>query len=138
MIMSASFLLAWTPYSVVTFMYYCHEYGKVPLWVAALAPYTAKGSTIYNPIIYFLAVKRFRQDVYDVLPCVSTSRANYSQPVTQISSFDKVQNDSYPQDEMSEKVQMRVFISNADAQIPDSDLKLVTGKNGIDESIVQL
>ena len=66
MIMVASFLLCWTPYAIVAFMYYLHDYDTVPLALAAAAPYTAKSSTIYNPVIYFLAVKRFRQDFYEV------------------------------------------------------------------------
>lgn len=75
MVMSASFLFAWTPYSIVAFMYYLHHYETVPLGLAAAAPYMAKSSTIYNPLIYFLAVKRFRQDVTEVFRGIFASNS---------------------------------------------------------------
>ena len=65
--MCICFFLAWTPYSIVSFVYLFHASHTVPHYAAVAAPFFAKSSTLYNPIIYFLAVKRFRADTWSLV-----------------------------------------------------------------------
>ena len=65
--MTTSFMVAWTPYTILAFYYILADYKDVPLSLTVIAPYLAKTSTLYNPVVYFLAVKRFRQDVKRLL-----------------------------------------------------------------------
>lgn len=58
------FMVAWTPYTILAILYASHQ--TAPAFFAVLAPYIAKSSTCYNPIIYFLAIKRHRNEVRKV------------------------------------------------------------------------
>ena len=66
-VMCVCFFLAWTPYTIVSFLYLCHASHSVPHFAAVAAPFFAKSSTLYNPLVYFLAVKRFRADTKKIL-----------------------------------------------------------------------
>ena len=59
--MCVIFIGAWTPYAIVSFMYTQNKY--VPYALVVAAPMCAKSNTFLHPIIYYLAVKRFRDEV---------------------------------------------------------------------------
>ena len=65
--MCASFLATWSPYAIVAMMYVSNHADKVPIALEVAAPLSAKSATFLHPIIYFLAVKRFREDTSKVL-----------------------------------------------------------------------
>ena len=60
--MCSGYIAAWTPYAVVTFM---AQFNSVMLETRYLAAPSlfAKTSLAYNPIIYYFMVKRFRDEV---------------------------------------------------------------------------
>ena len=58
-------MCAWTPYAIVALMYLAELH--VPHTIAVAAPFFAKSSTCYNPVITFLMVKRFRKDTKQLL-----------------------------------------------------------------------
>ena len=62
LLMCVCFMAAWTPYTVVSFLYLCHAAHNVPMVIVVAAPFFAKGSTCCNPVTYFLMIKRFRED----------------------------------------------------------------------------
>ena len=64
--MCSCFMLAWTPYAVVALIYVFCPKMHVPYILTVMAPFFAKSSTCYNPIIYFLCIKRFRNDALEV------------------------------------------------------------------------
>ena len=66
-IMCSCFMLAWTPYAVVSFMFICHAAQNIPMPLIVAAPYFAKSSTCYNPIVYFLSIAQFRLDAKEVI-----------------------------------------------------------------------
>lgn len=53
---SSGFLIAWTPYVVVSFwsMFHTREQGRMAPFVSLLPCLFAKSSTVYNPFIYFI------------------------------------------------------------------------------------
>ena len=63
-LMCLCFMLCWTPYAIVSLLYMNGVTVHNTLTVAA--PFFAKSGTLYNPVIYFLLVKRFRKDVVQV------------------------------------------------------------------------
>jgi hypothetical protein len=65
-VMCVCFFVAWTPYSVVSLLSLSGA-PHVPHVLAVAAPFFAKSSTLYNPLVYFLAVKRFRADTRRLL-----------------------------------------------------------------------
>ena len=67
--MCLCFLVAWTPYAVVALMYVTGRADDVPLALVVGAPLFAKTSTWYNPLVYFLSVKRFREDARQYALC---------------------------------------------------------------------
>ena len=60
--MCIGFFVAWTPYAFVALVYCFSPHTHIPIFLSVSAPYLAKSSTCYNPIVYFLAVRRFRED----------------------------------------------------------------------------
>ena len=58
MVLIATFLMAWTPYSVCVFVVTVN--GHVPAGLLSFASVFAKSSTLYNPIIYSIFMKDFR------------------------------------------------------------------------------
>lgn len=66
-IMTAVFLISWTPYAFVSIMAALGKPHFVSPLLSATKIYLAKSSTIYNPIIYFFVYKRFRKKFYKLL-----------------------------------------------------------------------
>lgn len=63
--MCICFIGAWTPYAIVSLMYIQNKY--VPHVLVVAAPMCAKSNTFLHPVIYYLAVKRFRDEVRQLL-----------------------------------------------------------------------
>ena len=60
-------MFAWTPYAVVAFIKSFCPNTDLPLFLTVSAPYFAKSSTFYNPLVYFFSIKRFRDDAKQML-----------------------------------------------------------------------
>ena len=63
LVMVLGFFFAWTPYAIVSFYAAFGSAEAVPILVAAIPALIAKTSTTYNPIIYFLSYKSFRESL---------------------------------------------------------------------------
>lgn len=65
---SSGFIVAWTPYVVVSFwsIFASEEQGPLTPLVTLLPCLFAKSSTVYNPIIYFI----FRRTSQNKFPCL--------------------------------------------------------------------
>ena len=68
--MVLGYIVAWTPYAVIGSIIALQTSPHLPYWITVLAPLVAKSSTTYNPIIYYLMVKRFRRNIWKLLTCV--------------------------------------------------------------------
>lgn len=62
--MVAGFLLAWTPYAVVSLYSAVAGPQHIPALATIVPAMFAKSSTLYNPIIYFFAYKKFRESLW--------------------------------------------------------------------------
>ena len=56
----ALFIFTWTPYAVLSFVTATIT-SDIPVNVSTLPSMIAKSSTVFNPIIYYLAVQNYRQ-----------------------------------------------------------------------------
>lgn len=65
--MSICFLFAWTPYAVVSLYAIILMPENISLVVATLPSLFAKTATCYNPVIYFLLYKKFRDSLGQTL-----------------------------------------------------------------------
>ncbi|XP_075056587.1 opsin-5-like [Mixophyes fleayi] len=78
-LVSAGFLVSWTPYAIVSFWSIFHSSESIPPMVSLLPCLFAKSSTAFNPIIYYTFSKMFRLKVKQ-LKCCCGSRIYLSQP----------------------------------------------------------
>ena len=62
-IMSICFVFAWTPYAVVSLYTFTSTPQNLSPFVAAIPSLFAKTSVCYNPIIYFLLYRKFRESL---------------------------------------------------------------------------
>lgn len=58
------FVVAWTPYAVVSMWAALTDATQVPPTAFALAAIFAKSSTIYNPVVHLLCKPNFRESLY--------------------------------------------------------------------------
>ena len=61
--MTVAFLVAWTPYAIVSFMSMVAGPDVISDVTASIPAYFAKSSACYNPIVYFFLYKKLRQQV---------------------------------------------------------------------------
>ena len=83
-IMTGAFLLAWTPYAVVSLVAFFQPHLVDDL-TASVPSYFAKFSACYNPIVYVLMYKKFRKMLLRLMPaCLKQSHLVpvMSQPYT--------------------------------------------------------
>ncbi|XP_069830117.1 opsin-5-like [Dendropsophus ebraccatus] len=80
-LVSLGFLLSWMPYAIVSFWSMFHSNGSIPPTVSLLPCLFAKSSTAFNPIIYYVFSKTFRQKVKQ-LKCCCGWRIHFLQPET--------------------------------------------------------
>ena len=66
-VMTVAFLVAWTPYAVVSLMSMIAGPDVISDVAASVPAYTAKSSACYNPIIYVFLYKRLRRQIYFML-----------------------------------------------------------------------
>ena len=66
-VMSFCFLFAWTPYATVALYSAIGKPGKISPLVATLPALFAKTAPCYNPVIYFLMFKKFRQSLRETM-----------------------------------------------------------------------
>ncbi|KAM4694916.1 opsin-5-like [Discoglossus pictus] len=68
-LVSFGFLISWTPYAAVSFWSIFHSSKYIPPIVSLLPCLFAKSSTAFNPIIYYMFSKAFRQKVKQLKWC---------------------------------------------------------------------
>lgn len=66
-VMIMLFLVAWTPYSVVSLISASGRFSWIEPLAASAPAYLAKSSNLFNPVLYFLLFKRFRVKVLNLL-----------------------------------------------------------------------
>ncbi|KAM8954120.1 opsin-5-like [Pelodytes ibericus] len=68
-LVSFGFILSWTPYAAVSFWSMFHSSNYIPPVVTLLPCLFAKSSTAFNPLIYYMFSKTFRQKVKQLKCC---------------------------------------------------------------------
>ncbi|XP_029500574.2 parietopsin [Oncorhynchus nerka] len=67
--MIGAFFVCWLPYTVLSVVVVVDPELHIPPLVATMPMYFAKTSPVYNPIIYFLSNRQFRDATLEVLSC---------------------------------------------------------------------
>ncbi|XP_045893023.1 opsin-VA-like [Micropterus dolomieu] len=67
--MIIAFFICWLPYTALSVVVVVDPELHIPPLVASMPMYFAKTSPVYNPIIYFLTNKQFRDAALEVLSC---------------------------------------------------------------------
>ncbi|CAK6961622.1 parietopsin [Scomber scombrus] len=67
--MLIAFFVCWLPYTVLSMVVVLDPELYIPPLIATLPMYFAKTSPVYNPIIYFLSNKQFRDAALEVMSC---------------------------------------------------------------------
>ncbi|KAL7401970.1 hypothetical protein ABVT39_007481 [Epinephelus coioides] len=67
--MIITFFVCWLPYTALSVVVVVDPELYIPPLVATMPMYFAKTSPVYNPIIYFLSNKQFRDAALEVLSC---------------------------------------------------------------------
>uniref|UniRef100_A0A8C5DRF5 Parapinopsin-like n=1 Tax=Gouania willdenowi TaxID=441366 RepID=A0A8C5DRF5_GOUWI len=67
--MITAFFVCWLPYTVLSVVVVVDPKLYIPPLIATMPMYFAKTSPVYNPIIYFLSNKQFRDCTLEVLSC---------------------------------------------------------------------
>ena len=72
---SAGFIVSWTPYGLVNLWYVLRSGDPLPPEVTLLPCLFAKCATVYNPLIYYTFSKRFKREVRHLctLCCIGSS-----------------------------------------------------------------
>ena len=79
LLMIMAYLVAWTPYAVVSLVAASGHKNKLGPLGESIPSYFAKTSCIYNPVIYVLFFKRFRQKLFTILPFCGSCLARRNQ-----------------------------------------------------------
>ncbi|XP_061749669.1 parietopsin [Nerophis ophidion] len=67
--MVVAFFMCWMPYTALSVVVVLDPELHIPPLVATMPMYFAKTSPVYNPIIYFLSNKQFRDGALEMLSC---------------------------------------------------------------------
>ncbi|XP_048014214.1 parietopsin isoform X2 [Megalobrama amblycephala] len=67
--MIIAFFICWLPYTAISVVVVVNPEIYIPPLVATMPMYFAKTSPVYNPIIYFLTNKQFRESSLEILSC---------------------------------------------------------------------
>ncbi|XP_051916619.1 pinopsin-like [Hippocampus zosterae] len=67
--MIAAFLACWLPYTALSLAVVLRPRLAIPPLLATMPMYFAKTSPVYNPVIYFLSNKQFRDAALEMLSC---------------------------------------------------------------------
>nr|XP_055048595.1 parietopsin [Misgurnus anguillicaudatus] len=67
--MITAFFICWLPYTAISVVVVVNPEIYISPLVATMPMYFAKTSPVYNPIIYFLTYKRFRESSLEILSC---------------------------------------------------------------------
>ncbi|XP_044147946.1 opsin-5-like [Bufo gargarizans] len=78
-LVSFGFLASWSPYAIVSFWSMFRSSESIPPYIALLPCLFAKSSTAFNPFIYYMFSKTFRQKVKQ-LKCCCGWRVHLLQP----------------------------------------------------------
>ncbi|XP_063052438.1 parapinopsin-like [Engraulis encrasicolus] len=67
--MIVTFFLCWLPYTALSVVVVVNPELHIPPLLATMPMYFAKTSPVYNPLIYFLSNKQFRECALEVVSC---------------------------------------------------------------------
>ncbi|XP_077423953.1 parietopsin [Vanacampus margaritifer] len=67
--MIVAFFVCWLPYTALSVVVVLHPQLHIPPLLATMPMYFAKTSPVYNPVIYFLSNKQFRDAALEILSC---------------------------------------------------------------------
>ncbi|KAG7262592.1 hypothetical protein CRUP_036911 [Coryphaenoides rupestris] len=67
--MIVAFFVCWLPYTVLSVVVVADPQLHIPPLLATMPMYFAKTSPVYNPVIYFLSNKEFRDAALELLSC---------------------------------------------------------------------
>ncbi|XP_057691660.1 parietopsin isoform X3 [Corythoichthys intestinalis] len=67
--MTLAFFMCWLPYTALSVVVVLEPQLNIPPLLATMPMYFAKTSPVYNPIIYFLSNKQFRDATLEMLSC---------------------------------------------------------------------
>ncbi|NWI15896.1 OPSG protein, partial [Crypturellus soui] len=68
-LMVLGFMLAWTPYAVVAFWIFTNKGADFTATLMSVPAFFSKSSSLYNPIIYVLMNKQFRNCMITTICC---------------------------------------------------------------------
>ncbi|RLV96947.1 hypothetical protein DV515_00012310 [Chloebia gouldiae] len=96
-LMVLGFMLAWTPYAVVAFWIFTNKGADFTATLMAVPAFFSKSSSLYNPIIYVLMNKQFRNCMITTICCGKNpfgdedTSSTVSQSKTEVSSVSSSQ-----------------------------------------------
>ena len=73
LLLGLAFMVAWTPYTVLSLFHITGNMSLVPDWAAVFAPLFAKSATWFNAVVYFMVVRRMRKDMLQVTSDLAVS-----------------------------------------------------------------
>ena len=83
-VMTTAFLVAWTPYAVVSVTYMIGGPYVISDFVASVPAYFAKLSACVNPIVYVLMYRRLRLQVFSLIRRTSSSSRRHSRETAEL------------------------------------------------------
>ncbi|XP_071799511.1 opsin-5-like isoform X2 [Asterias amurensis] len=66
---TVAFTIAWTPYAVVSFLAMVMDVSYIPHSVYAIPTFMAKSAACYNPVIYVMFNKKFKEELQRLCCC---------------------------------------------------------------------
>ncbi|XP_050536762.1 rhodopsin, GQ-coupled-like isoform X2 [Daktulosphaira vitifoliae] len=78
LILIALFMIAWTPYAIVTAIGQFGEKTLLKPWISSLPAIFAKASVVYNPIVYGLSHPHFRTSVKQFISGYTTAGESHA------------------------------------------------------------
>ncbi|XP_072284536.1 opsin-5-like [Pyxicephalus adspersus] len=112
-VICTAFLLAWSPYAVISMWSACGY--QVPALTSVVATLLAKSASFYNPIIYIGLSPKFRQELQAMMCCFQTKKSLPSkcQKVAVVYEAKKMQSANLIQN--SEELEGNTLVTNSSA-----------------------
>ncbi|XP_038048367.1 opsin-5-like [Patiria miniata] len=73
-----AYMIAWTPYAVISFWAFAGDASSLPVAVSALPVFLAKSAAVYNPIIYTIFNRKFKSELQEMCCCCGCKCYNIS------------------------------------------------------------
>ncbi|XP_022087301.1 opsin-5-like [Acanthaster planci] len=75
---TVAYMIAWTPYAVISFWAFAADASALPLVVSAVPVFVAKSSAVFNPIIYTIFNQKFKSELQELCCCCGCQCYNIS------------------------------------------------------------